>query len=158
MCAFTVTSDATPLYNCVSWALHCNDRVIWPDERDQWGWPPAVQRNETPQAFREFFELMDFHVCQGSAFEQGFEKIAIYAKDGAVQHVSRQLRTGVWTSKMGAGADGDHPTLDELCPDFNEAIVALYMRRRDTGRPPALPPLHPPPPRLITPDGGPLIP
>jgi len=154
MCAFRVTSDATAEYNCVSWAVQHQRQAIWPDEEEQLGWPQVLPREETIAAFQRFFEMAGFSVSGTGLVEAGQEKIAIYVKDGKVKHTARQLPTGEWTSKMGGGPDGSHPA-DEFGDMFGG--IALFMTRPATGLPPVLPPLNPPPARLIHPGGAPLI-
>jgi len=77
-------------------------------------------------------------VCRDSELELGFEKIAIYTRNGLVQHVSRQLASGRWTSKMASGCDAEHVTPEILAGGCWE--VSLYMRRIATGEGPQLPP------------------
>jgi hypothetical protein len=153
MCAFQVTSGATEEYNCISWALHHQRQAIWPDGDEQFGWPEAVPRQETIEAFRQFFGMVGFLACPTGALEIGREKIAIHARGGLVSHTARQLPNGEWTSKLGALADGSHP-IDEFNDKYGP--IVLFMNR-PAGPPPILPPLHPPPARLITPGGGVLI-
>ncbi len=156
MCAFMVTSDATAEYNCIAWAVYRQDQAIWPDEREQLAWPHDLPRQETLANFQRFFELAGFQVAQNGLLVPGVEKIALYCKDGLVNHAARQLPDGMWTSKMGPGADGSHP-VDEA--EFVRLFgnVALYLQRHRTGQPPRLPDLYPPRSRIIAPDGGPLI-
>jgi hypothetical protein len=153
---FIPKSPPTGEYNCVGWALHDQRNFIWPDERSQFAWPPDMPREDSVVGLRRLFERVGFVVCDSLNYERGFEKVAIYGKAEGPQHVARQLRTGAWTSKMGERLDAEHPTTDVLAgPGFGG--IVLVMRREDTGRPPILPPLHPPPARLITPQGSPLI-
>ena len=152
---FVPKSDPTGEYNCVGWAVHNQRNYIWPDARGQFAWPPDMPREESVAAFQIFFSRMGFSECDSLEYESGFEKIAIYANRDGPQHVARQLPRGAWTRKMGEMIDAEHPTVDVLAgPGFG--MVVLIMKRRDTGRPPRLPKLHPPPALLITPQGSPL--
>lgn len=150
------TSPATAEYNCVAWAAHDQRNYIWPDARQQFAWPPNLPRIDSVPSIRFFFESIGFSVCLDGRLEAGFEKVAIYADGNGPQHVARQLRSGIWTSKLGPAADIEHTTVNvlESGPYGN---VVLYMKRRSNG-PPTLPPLHPPPAKLITPGGDPLVP
>lgn len=153
---FVPLSAATEEYSCFSWALHVTNQVIWPDEDSQHAWPLDMPRDETPDAFRAFCEHAGFEVCANAVQEAGYEKIAFYTKDGLVRHVARLQENGRWTSKMGEGADGEHPTTETFeGPGFG--YVTLFMRRPQTGAPPILPELYPKPPILITPTGGRLL-
>jgi hypothetical protein len=153
---FIPRSPPTGEYNCVGWALHDQRNFIWPDERGQFAWPPDMASEDSVASLQRFFERIGFRVCNSLEYEQGFEKIAIYANQDGPQHVARQLPTGSWTSKMGEQLDAEHPTTNVLTGP-GMGYVVRTMKRIDTGAPPNLPPLHPPPARLITPQGSPLL-
>jgi hypothetical protein len=146
---FFPKSDATADYNCIAWAVSHEVQPIWPDDRKQLGWPEQIAREETLEAFISFFELCDFSVCQSGILERGFEKVAIYIRNGLVTHVARQLPNGVWTSKMAQGPDAEHPTPETLCGD-GYGLVSRYMRRLAQGKP-KLPKLFPSPPLIRRP-------
>jgi hypothetical protein len=152
-------SDPTDFYNCVAWAVSRNDQVIWPDEDELMRWPPTLPRTETVDVLAQFFVLAGFERCPTSDLERGFEKVAIYEKDGIATHAARQCvvgqHAGQWTSKLGPQVDIRHRTA-EVITGKTYGRMALVMRRPYNGRPPALPPLHPPPPLLVTPSGLPL--
>jgi len=106
--------------------------------------------------FEAFFSLMGFMKCADDTLEPGIEKIAIYGNHEGPQHVARQLSSGRWTSKFSDKLDAEHTTPDVVtCPTYGGVI--RYMKRFFDGMPPKLPPLHPPPARLITVHGGPLV-
>jgi hypothetical protein len=91
-------------------------------------------------------------VCRDSELELGFEKIAIYTRNGLVQHVSRQLASGRWTSKMASGCDAEHVTPEILAGGCCEVSLYMrHMRRIATGEGPQLPPLKPPPSLIFFP-------
>ncbi|WP_141700838.1 DUF7689 domain-containing protein [Methyloceanibacter superfactus] len=148
--SFFPTSNADPNYNCLAWAVWRNNRVIWPDEKNQWGWPLDLPREETVDSFRRFFIRAGFEDCPSGELEMGLEKVAIYTMMDIVTHVSRQLPSGRWTSKMASALDAEHTSPETLCGD-GYWQVALYMRRVATGNPPELPPLDPPPPLILLP-------
>lgn len=142
------TSPATNAYNCIAWAVHVDDRWIWPDEDGQYAWPPAVPREETAEAFGAFFQMAGYEPCQNEGAEHGFEKIALYARDGLVQHAARLMPNGRWVSKLGQGIDIEHASSAAISGGEYGWAVAFF-RRRAGGRP-ELPPLHPaPPPRPL---------
>ncbi|QHD65754.1 hypothetical protein GS397_00825 [Sphingobium yanoikuyae] len=144
------TSEATHDYNCIAWALHVNDRFIWPDEDEQFAWPPMVAREETLAAFTELFTLSGFERCINDQPEPGYEKVALYGRDGAILHAARLLPSGKWASKLGVSIDIEHSCPVAISGGEYGWVVAVF-RRPAKGRP-ALPPLHPvpaPPPLLI---------
>jgi hypothetical protein len=153
-------SKVTDFYNCVGWAVHRQDEVIWPDEDEQMRWPVHVPRHETIDAFEQFFRVLGFERCANTDFEVGFEKVAIYARDGATKHVARQYASGrwkgFWTSKLGPAADVRHRAAEVIQGKLYGAVT-LNMRRRFDGKPPRLPAMHPARPRLVHPTGRPLI-
>ena len=52
---------------------------------------------------------MGYKICEDEALEIGYAKIALYISDeGLPTHAVRQLRSGMWTSKIGALADIQH--------------------------------------------------
>jgi hypothetical protein len=150
-------SDASEEYNCVAWSLHSQRHYIWPDEREQFSWPDGLPREDTINGLKRLFTTVGFSECISDVPEAGFEKIAIYANSDGPQHVARLRPDGRWTSKLGEGTDEWHADLNVLAGGVYGSVVAV-MKRAWAGQPPKLPRLHPPPARLVTPRGGPLVP
>jgi hypothetical protein len=72
---------------------------------------------------------LGYQVCEDSAVENGFEKIAIYADMASEPtHAARQLPNGKWTSKFGDFEDVRHVNPDCLeGPLYGK--VAVFMKR-----------------------------
>ena len=70
-------------------------------------------------------------MCGNGSLEDGYEKVAIYARDGELTHAARQLRDGRWTSKLGKYEDIEHDSLEALYGDgYGEyGSVAVFMVR-----------------------------
>jgi len=149
------SSPPTFEYNCLSWSVHRQDVWIWPDEREQFAWPPDMARTDTLVNLMSFFMRIGFSDCSSPNLETDFEKIAIYGRDDIPVHVARQLPNGVWTSKLGPGIDIEHDTLNVL-EHGAYGVVRAIMRKGGRG-PWQLPPLHPGPARLISPSGMPIV-
>lgn len=150
-------SKATDFYNCIAWAVRNEEDVIWPDEDEQWGWPPQVERQETLAALQGFFLLSGFKACGvDTKFQEGLEKVALYVLEGRAKHAARQLPSGrykgQWTSKLGGGADVRHSTAEALQGKYYGMISSVMARPFD-GKPPKIPALHPPRARLVSPTG-----
>ncbi len=79
-------------------------------------------------AFVAAFSTLGYEPCADGALEDGFEKVAIYESPQGVEHASRQLRTGRWTSKLGNREDIEHESPTELEGDLY-GEVKQYMRR-----------------------------
>jgi hypothetical protein len=85
-------------------------------------------------AFVQAFGTVGYVRCKNGNYEEGFEKIAIYASKDAKrklvpEHAARQLVDGRWTSKMGLDEDIEHLTVNDVCgPEYGK--VVCYMRRQ----------------------------
>ena len=94
-------------------------------------WPYGAEKGDTVECWMGAFRQIAFKPCDGAELEPGFEKIAIYTKDGLVaEHVARQLKNGVWASKLGPDEDIYHETLESLEGDCYGKAVAFLKRRQ----------------------------
>jgi len=125
---YTITSPSTPEYNCIAWATGDIGEWWWPDANNQYYWPDEVSREESLGAFRDLFEKRGYQECETGDYEEGYQKIAIYvdAKNKPT-HVSRQLSSGIWTSKLGQIEDIEHPFQGLDSPTYGS--VAVIMKR-----------------------------
>ena len=125
---FSITSPQTKAYNCIAWAAGETHRFWWPDEMKTKYWPKSVTRKPTIEAFIEAFATLGYSVCDNEAPENGFEKIAIFAKPfGTPTHAARELGNGRWTSKLGNEHDIEH-ALRGLEGD-RYGKVKIFMKR-----------------------------
>ena len=128
---YRVTSPKSGDYNCVAWAVGIDDQQIWPDGTDdieeEFVWPDDVRNDESVQAFIAYFESIGYSLCDNPTLEEGLMKIAVFIKDNFPTHVSRQLPTGKWSSKMGVDdVDIEHDDLDCISgAAYGEAEVFL---------------------------------
>lgn len=125
---FLLTSPNTTIYNCIAWAFGVIDRWFWPDIAGIYYWPDSVPRVETIEAFINLFESIGYKVCDNGNFENSFQKVAIYAdSNGKPTHAARQLRNGLWTSKLGQSYDVTH-TIHSMS-DGVYGNVRVFMKR-----------------------------
>ncbi len=145
-----VTSEMTPRYNCISWSVREDLISLWPDDDNRW--PTSVTREESMDAFLQFYTMIGFERISLNAihYEPGYEKIALYADTAGPCHAARQIPSGRWLSKLGRLADIEHNDLNCLEGGAYGNVVAIF-KRLDTGSPPALPPLFPDRPLIILP-------
>lgn len=131
---YEITSPAQPDYNCVAWAAGDSSRWWEPDEFHLYYWPDGVARRLAVDALVDAFRLLGFEVCEDLYFEQGWEKVAIFARaDGVPTHAARQLRDGTWTSKLGKLEDINHPELDDVGgAAYGSPLVILRRHRSGT--------------------------
>ncbi len=127
---YDITSPATTDYNCIAWAAQDIDACWWPDPFQLYFWPPDVPRLETLDAFIKAYELQGYSCCQNSNYEDGREKIALYVDaNGKPTHAARQLKTGYWTSKLGALEDIEHKSLEGLAGNQYGSVSIIMWRR-----------------------------
>lgn len=123
-----ITSPETGNYNCIAWALEETNWNYWPHPEPFFAWHPAVPREETLEALVQFFQTHGFEVCENSRLEKGFNKIALFAKDGVPTHVARQVSSKKWTSKLGILEDVRH-TIEAISGGvYGE--VAVFMKKK----------------------------
>jgi hypothetical protein len=124
---YRVTSPATPIYNCFAWAASRDDAWWEPNPDGDGYWPPGVLCARTLEAVSAAYATLGYQPCPLSDVEAGFEKIAVYAKNGLPTHAARQMTTGVWSSKLGALEDVEHQLAGLEGEEYG--TVALVLRR-----------------------------
>lgn len=105
---YRVTSPKTPTYNCIAHAAGDPSRWWWPDRFGLGYWPPGVPRALRLPAFQRAFESLGYRLASNAEFEDGVEKVAIFAKGAEPTHAALQLNTGRWSSKLGRIEDISH--------------------------------------------------
>lgn len=127
---YTVTSCATPKYNCVSWAVgDIGQKWVSGAVVRGYYWPPGVGTDDTPDQWAEIFRRHGYDLADNSDHEIGFEKVAIYADAEGAQHVARQLQDGNWSSKLGNLSDIEHARLEVLEEQYGKVARILKRRR-----------------------------
>src|SRR5258708_4178822 len=86
--AWQKTSEMDPRYNCIAWAAGQTQAKWWPDPEGIGHWPPGVPRQETLEAFILAFESQGYIRDADVTYEEGFERIAIYALSGMPKHAA----------------------------------------------------------------------
>ncbi len=123
-----VTSPASGRYNCIAWALEETARFYWPGPEEFFNWVDDLPRTETLEGLVLLFQSRGYEVCENALLEAGFQKIALFAKDGFPTHAARQLSDGSRTSKLGALEDVRH-TLSAISGGLY-GEVALVLKRK----------------------------
>ena len=109
------TSPIDPVYNCIAWSAR-RDKSIWWQPGGGTGqyWPPGVLDDFSFESFVQLFETLGYKRCVGSQLEICYEKVALYDDGLGFTHVSSQLPSGAWTSKLGQDEDIQHNSLEAL--------------------------------------------
>jgi hypothetical protein len=81
----------------------------------------------------EIFKHHGYIVCDTDEREDGYEKVALYEHpDFGIEHASRQLQDGQWTSKLGEWEDIRHKTPQSVeCDDYGNVVQIMKRRRQD---------------------------
>ena len=102
--------------------------------RSAWRWILAKWSQEvTRDAFVQAFELIGYKVCENGDDEAGYDKIALYEKNGVPTHAAKQLDDGRWKSKLGPWEDIEHKTVEAVQTFQGIGLygeVAFYMKRK----------------------------
>ena len=128
---FRITSDCTPAYNCVGWALGMNDVWIGLDHPTNYAWawwPKDVECDERQESLVSLFEYFGFALCNDADIEKDYDKVALYADDEGWTHAARIIGDNIMHSKIGTAWDIHHSggtTFD----DTMYGKIYAYMRR-----------------------------
>lgn len=95
-------------------------------------WPSNTPRQYTVEAYKKAYENIGYAVCNNPAYEEGFEKIAIYIDiHGKPTHAARQLISGNWTSKLGQLEDIEHVALDDIAGQYYGSVGVIMKRPKE---------------------------
>ena len=129
---YTQESSKDRRYNCIAWASDINTLRFWPNVRG-YRWPDGIPKDETPEAFIQFFARQGYEVCLTPDTEDRFDKIAIYTDSSGVIHAAKQRPSGHWASKLGENEDIEHHSLQSIeggTGQWNYGRASIFMRRR----------------------------
>lgn len=128
---YSITSPATPEYNCIAWAA--SEAEVWwePDPLNLYYWPSNTPRRYTLEAYKKAFETIGYTLCNNFLYEERVEKIAIYVDSrGKPTHAARQLSSGNWTSKLGQLEDIEHATLENIAGQRYGSVGVILKRSK----------------------------
>lgn len=133
--AIIQTSLADDGYNCIAWAAGDDQRWWWPIPENISYWPPNVPRDLEISTFIQAFEMIGYVTCSSEEYKDGYEKVAIFTKNGIPTHAAKQLTNGEWSSKLGQDIDISH-NLSEVVSfaiaygntDYGELSVILKRK------------------------------
>jgi hypothetical protein len=126
------TSKYDPRYNCIGYAA--GTRTWWQPKPLVGGkryWPPGVPQEETVDAYVKAYEFKGYSLCQDGSFEAGYEKVAIFAKNGTPKHAALQKDEFFWISKLGKAEDICH-YLRAIEGDHYGQVVCFLRRAKNS--------------------------
>ena len=138
---FEILSAPSHKYNCIAWAMHCDDR--WADVESAPGhwWPDDVATDLAPQSLVDAFFAVGFEVADNDMVEEGYDKVALFKAYNNMlscviwTHAARVVAPGVLHSKFGDSFDGKHsPATVKNVPSWRQndsyGEVFMYMKRK----------------------------
>lgn len=132
---YVITSQETPVYNCIAWAA--GDTTRWwecgedgPIDEPGVYSPEGARYGFGLEALISAFEVIGYELCLdgGPEPEEGYDRIALYAEASEWRHAARLLKDGRWSSKLGDLEDVSHDSPGDVCGRFNGEL-ACFMRR-----------------------------
>lgn len=134
--AFRITSPDTRDYNCIAWALGYKNKWIWPMEKalreEDMLWSNDIEISERTEVFLQFFLSHGYRLRDNDDNDDnvnGCDIIALYELDGKVTHAARQLKNGLWTSKLGPWHDIQHSTPHSLEGDIYGKVKYILKKK-----------------------------
>jgi hypothetical protein len=124
-----ITSDCSPKYNCIAWAMEDTEQWWWPEGLAFW--PAGIRRELSLGVFVEAFATRGFVREADASLEPACDKMAIFAIDDEPTHAARQLPNGSWTSKCGPLEDIEH-ALHVLEGTTYGTVAVILARRRQS--------------------------
>jgi hypothetical protein len=121
-----VSSPIDVNYNCIAWAGMRSDEFWWPEVEPynrfdgvKYNWPFKIEHNENLKFFIELFSNLGYTQESNNIDNEHpkFRKIALYIKNNPSNtdilnspctHAARQLKSGLWASKLGRYHDIEH--------------------------------------------------
>ncbi len=89
-----------------------------------------MPREESLPAFLAAFATLGYTPGISPLLEPDVEKVALYAVGTTPTHAARQLRTGMWISKLGPAIDIEHTTPDDVAGGVYGKVVAILHRKQ----------------------------
>ena len=128
---FEITSDCTPAYNCIAWALGMNDVWVGLDHPSNYSWawwPKEVLCDERTESLIALFQHFGFEVTDNPNPEDEYDKVALYADEEGWTHAARVIADNVHHSKIGTAWDIHHSGGNTFDATMYGSIYA-YMKR-----------------------------
>ncbi len=99
---YEITSEETPIYNCLAWAA--GDTTRWwecgedrPIDEPGLDWPEGAGCGFGLEALISAYEVIGYELCPegGPDPEVGYDKVALYVDNGEWRHAAKLLKDGV---------------------------------------------------------------
>lgn len=92
-------------FNCISYTLDIYDGWMWTNTEL---WPyKQIPRDSGINGFKKLYEMYNYIECNNPSYEEGYDKIAFYSKNGRPSHGFKQFGN-TWRSKLGPSVIIEH--------------------------------------------------
>jgi hypothetical protein len=140
---YEIVGPEDPTYNCVAWAAGQSDAWWEPSTNPAHFWPDDAPPNDCIASLVRVFTRLGFEEwpAENDAVEAGYEKVAIYGREGAFTHAARQLpQRRRWTSKLGVFEVIEHADLAGLTGESEAfgSVVKILRKALPRAAPAAL--------------------
>ena len=129
--AYSEESPVTDSYNCIAYAFGDTKNSWWPTKDFGYYWPPEFPFDDSVEVLKRIFRLHGYSDCPDMEAESGYEKVAIYSRNGHFLHAARQLRSGRWASKLGDEQDIEHERAEHIAGQAYGDALDVMRRKRD---------------------------
>lgn len=129
-----IETPAKRYFNCIAYVVGDFRRRWWPgDYIPSSGdyWPAEAPKEESLNAFLIALGTVGYALCADGRWEDGFEKIAIYALGcDLVKHAARLHAEGIWRSKLFIHEMIEHPLEGLEGPCYGKVVAYLKRRKK----------------------------
>lgn len=142
--SFRISSKKNVNYNCIAWAGFVDNEFWWPEvipynklDGVRYKWPFNIKHSDKLEFFIELFSHLGYKeesFCIDNE-QPNFRKIALFIKEDKFQsdrlicdctHAARQLKNGLWASKLGSNHDIEHSNPYDLeGPAYGKIAIIL---------------------------------
>jgi len=130
---YSEESVATDEYNCIAYAFGDTKNAWWPKQKGYgYYWPPGFALSDSVDTLKSILQVHGYTDCTSAEREVGYEKVAIYSRNGRFIHAPRQLRSGRWASKLGDEQDIEHVRAEHVAgQEYGDDIHIMCKQRND---------------------------
>ncbi len=139
---FEERSPIDPAYNCLAFAAGDTERYWSPLGVGGYSWPAEAPVEDTVGGVMAALACAGYVECADASFEDGYEKVAVFAIGDQPTHAARQdPDSQMWLSKLGKEYDIAHANVEDVGgKEYGEPVKYLRRERTDV---PELPLMRP---------------
>lgn len=143
---FRLSSHKNVNYNCIAWAGQVDYEFWWPEvipynklDGIKYNWPFHITNSDKLEYFIELFSHLGYTEESDNVSNEhpNYRKIALFIKEDKLNpnrltcectHAARQLRNGLWASKLGSIEDIEHSNPYDLEGNLYGKIAIILKK------------------------------